>query len=81
MIDSVGSYFSITSLANTLSSAGIKANPVTIGNYIEYLKIDREFKNLEMIKDNYRKIAVTLDPVSFGNRSGVEHFRAWEWIK
>ena len=43
--------------------------------------IDREFKNLEMIKDNYRKIVVTLDPVSFGNRSGVEHFRAWEWIK
>jgi len=178
LIDSVGSYFSITGLANTLISAGIKSNPVTIGNYIEYLKdvffiheipkydvagkkiltgerkfylndpsfrfygafirentpgkylenavlmhllregysvqagsisgkeidfvakknstliyvqaaymlnsekvIDREFKNLEMIKDNYRKMVVTLDPVSFGNRSGVEHFRAWKWIK
>lgn len=178
LIDSVGSYFSITRLANTLLSAGIKTNSVTIGNYIEYLKdvffihevpkydvagkkiltgerkfylndpsfrfystftrentpgkylenavlmhllregysvhagsifgkeidfvakkkssliyvqaayllnsekvIAREFKNLEMIKDNYRKMVVTLDPVSFGNRSGVEHFRAWEWIK
>lgn len=178
LIDSIGSYFSITSLANTLTGAGIKANPVTIGNYVEYLKdvffihevpkydvagkkiltgerkfylndpsfrfygafirentpgkylenavfmhllregysvqagsisgkeidfvakknstliyvqaayilnsekvINREFKNLEMIKDNYRKIVVTLDPVSFGDRSGVEHFRAWEWIK
>ena len=42
---------------------------------------DREFDNLGLIKDNYRKVVVTLDPVSFGNRSGIEHIRAWEWIK
>lgn len=42
---------------------------------------DREFDNLGLIKDNYRKVVVTLDSVSFGNRSGIEHIRAWEWIK
>lgn len=43
--------------------------------------ISREFGNLEMIKDNFPKIVVTLDPVSFGNINGIEHFRAWEWVK
>jgi uncharacterized protein len=43
--------------------------------------IDCEFNNLGLIKDNYRKIVVTLDPVSFGNKNGIEHFLAWEWIK
>jgi len=38
LIDSIGSYFSVTGIANTLTSSGIKTNPVTIGNYIEYLK-------------------------------------------
>ena len=178
LIDSIGNYFSILGITNTLQSSGVKTNPVTIGNYIEYLKdvffihevpkydisgkkiitgerkfylndpsfrfyntfihdsspgkylenavllhllreeysvragsisgkevdfvaqkknsllyvqaayllnsekvIDREFNNLGLIKDNYKKIVVTLDPVSFGNRNGVEHFLAWEWIK
>lgn len=176
--DSIGSYFSVNKLANVIASNGGKANSVTIGNYIEYLKdvffihevprydvsgkkiltgdrkfyindpsfryfstiirentpgkylenavllhllregytvqagsvsgkeidfvakknnsviyvqaayilsdekvISREFGNLEMIKDNFPKIVVTLDPVSFGNINGIEHFRAWEWIK
>lgn len=178
LIDTVGSYFSISGITSALLLAGAKTNPVTIGNYIEYLKdvffiheipkydvsgkkiitgerkfylndpsfrfystfirdsspgkylenavllhllregysvkagsiagkevdfvaqkknsllyvqaayllnsekvIDREFNNLGLIKDNYRKIVVTLDPVSFGNRNGIEHFLAWEWIK
>lgn len=178
IIDSVGSFFSIKKLVNTIVSSNIKTNSITIGNYIEYLKdvffihevpkydvsgkkiitgdrkfylndpsfrfysrqirentpgkylenavyihllregysvqigsisgkeidfvakkdgvilyvqaayilsdesvISREFGNLELIKDNYRKIVVSLDPVSFGNRNGVEHFRAWDWIK
>ncbi|MGI6394073.1 MAG: ATP-binding protein [bacterium] len=41
----------------------------------------REFGNLELVKDNYPKIVVSLDPVSFGNINGIEHFRAWEWVK
>jgi uncharacterized protein len=43
--------------------------------------VSREFGNLQIIKNNYPKIVVTLDPVSFGNINGIEHFQAWEWVK
>ncbi len=43
--------------------------------------IEREFGNLEKINDNYPKFVVSLDPVSFGNRKGIEHLRAWDFIK
>jgi len=40
--------------------------------------IRREFGNLELIKDNYQKIVVSLDDMSLGNRNGIEHVQAWE---
>ena len=43
--------------------------------------IEREFNNLENIKDNYRKYVITLDDISLGNRKGIRHKLAWEWIE
>jgi hypothetical protein len=40
--------------------------------------INREFGNLELIKDNYPKMVVSLDDMSIGNRNGIEHVLAWE---
>ncbi|MCK5809050.1 ATP-binding protein, partial [bacterium] len=177
IMDSVGGLFSISKLVRTLGSNNIKANSITIGNYVEYLKnvffihevlrydvagkkiitgerkfylndpsfrfysnllrdeapgkylenavfmhllrkgysvqvgsivgkkidfvakkngkqlyiqvayllsgdevIRREFGNLELIKNNHKKIVISLDPLSFGNKDGIEHFRAWEWF-
>lgn len=34
---------------------------------------EREFGNLLLIKDNYRKIVVTLDEIQVDNYEGVEH--------
>ncbi|MGE5341692.1 MAG: ATP-binding protein [Candidatus Omnitrophota bacterium] len=42
--------------------------------------IEREFGNLEQISDNYEKIVVSLDDMEFGNRKGIKHIRAWEFI-
>lgn len=39
--------------------------------------IDREYGNLEQIKDNWPKWVVTLDEVSFPVRNGIEHIPAW----
>ena len=38
----------------------------------------REFGNLSLIKDNYEKIVISLDDLSFGNRDGIQHQLAWE---
>jgi predicted AAA+ superfamily ATPase len=43
--------------------------------------IEREFGNLEKINDNYPKFVVSLDPVSFGNRQGISHIRAWDFLQ
>lgn len=40
--------------------------------------INREFGNLESIKDNYEKIVVSLDDVSLGIRNGIRHIPAWQ---
>ncbi|MBI2411487.1 MAG: ATP-binding protein [Candidatus Kerfeldbacteria bacterium] len=40
--------------------------------------IEREFGNLEAIRDQYKKIVISLDDISLGNRNGIEHIRAWE---
>ena len=40
--------------------------------------VDREFGNLEIIPDNYEKMVINLDDVSFGNRNGIQHKPAWE---
>jgi len=39
--------------------------------------INREFGNLEQIKDHYPKKVISLDDVSIGNRNGVQHICAW----
>ncbi len=40
--------------------------------------IKREFGNLEGIRDNYEKMVISLDDVSFGNRNGISHHLAWK---
>ncbi|PIE85457.1 AAA family ATPase [Candidatus Gracilibacteria bacterium] len=35
--------------------------------------INREFGNLDLIKDNWEKYVVTMDEISFGIRNGVKH--------
>lgn len=40
--------------------------------------IEREFGNLESIKDNFEKMVISLDDVSFGNRKGIMHYPAWD---
>lgn len=43
------------------------------------LVIDREYGNLEKIKDNWPKIVVTLDDVKFPDREGIQHIPAWKF--
>lgn len=40
--------------------------------------IEREFGVFEKIRDNYPKIVVSLDDISFGTRNGIRHVRPWE---
>lgn len=40
--------------------------------------IQREFGNLQKIKDNWDKIVISLDPVSMGSVEGIEHKQAWD---
>lgn len=42
--------------------------------------VEREFGNLEMIHDSYEKIVVSLDDINLGNRNGIKHIQAWEFI-
>jgi len=43
--------------------------------------IEREFGNLELIGDNYKKYVVTFDDIKLGNRKGIEHMQAWHFIQ
>jgi uncharacterized protein len=57
------------------------------GNSIKYVQvcyllandeiISREFGNLESIRDNFEKIVISLDDVSFGNKNGIFHVPSW----
>jgi hypothetical protein len=40
--------------------------------------IKREFSALEAITDNYEKIVVTLDDVTFPQQQGIKHLQAWQ---
>ena len=40
--------------------------------------IEREFGNLEMIRDAYEKMVISLDDISFGNKDGIAHKLVWE---
>ena len=42
--------------------------------------VEREFGNLEQIDDNYEKLVVSLDDINLGNRKGIKHVNAWEFI-
>jgi predicted AAA+ superfamily ATPase len=42
--------------------------------------VEREFGNLEQITDHYEKIVISLDDVNLGNRNGIRHVNAWEFI-
>lgn len=41
--------------------------------------IQREFRNLELIKDNYEKLVISLDDVNMGNKEGIKHINAWDF--
>ncbi|MEA1962885.1 MAG: ATP-binding protein [Patescibacteria group bacterium] len=40
--------------------------------------IEREFGNLEKIRDAYEKTVISMDDVSLGNKNGIKHLQAWE---
>lgn len=40
--------------------------------------VQREFGNLEAIKDNYPKIVISLDPLLHTNTNGIQHIQIWE---
>lgn len=42
--------------------------------------VEREFGNLEQIADHYEKMVISLDDVNLGNRRGIKHINAWEFI-
>lgn len=39
--------------------------------------IQREYSPLESIKDNYEKIVVSLDDITFPSNKGIKHIQAW----
>jgi uncharacterized protein len=43
--------------------------------------IEREFGNLLAIKDNYEKVVISLDEISFSDYQGIRHIRPWELIE
>ncbi len=40
--------------------------------------IDREYSNLLLVKDNFRKYVVSLDEIKFSGYKGIEHLWPWE---
>ena len=42
--------------------------------------VEREFGNLALIDDNFEKVVVSMDDVSFGNRDGIAHVKAWDFL-
>jgi len=42
--------------------------------------IEREFGNLEKIKDNYPKFVVSMDEFSGNSRNGIKHFHLLEFL-
>lgn len=35
--------------------------------------IEREFGNLEKIKDHHEKVVLSMDEISMGNKNGIQH--------
>ncbi len=42
--------------------------------------IDREFGNLKSIRDNYKKIVLSMDDLLLGNIDGIEHKRIYDFL-
>ena len=42
--------------------------------------IEREYRALERIRDNFPKVVLSLDDVSFGKRNGIEHIPIWKFL-
>ncbi|MCL1966507.1 MAG: hypothetical protein FWF67_01350, partial [Fibromonadales bacterium] len=42
--------------------------------------IEREFGNLERIKDNYPKFVVSMDEFSGNSRNGIKHFNLLKFL-
>lgn len=40
--------------------------------------IEREFSNLEAIKDHFEKIVISLDDITIINKQGIKHICAWD---
>jgi len=40
--------------------------------------IEREYRSLETIRDNYPKMVISMDDIRFGTRNGITHYLAWE---
>jgi len=41
--------------------------------------INREYGNLEKIRDNWPKLVISLDDVSFPDKNGIQHISAWHF--
>lgn len=39
--------------------------------------MEREFRNLEKIKDNWNKYVISLDDLNIGSMNGIKHIQAW----
>jgi len=42
--------------------------------------IEREYSPLELISDNYEKVVVSLDDLSFPQKNGIKHKQAWKFM-
>jgi len=42
--------------------------------------IEREFGNLEKIKDNYPKMVVSMDDIRTNSRNGIKHVRLIDFL-
>jgi uncharacterized protein len=40
--------------------------------------IEKEYRSLETIPDNFPKVVISMDDMSFGIRNGIRHQLAWE---
>lgn len=42
--------------------------------------VEREFRTLSAIEDNYPKFVISMDQISMGNKNGIRHVQAWNYI-
>ena len=42
--------------------------------------IEREYRSLKRINDNYKKTVLSMDEISFGDNEGIKHYPVWETL-